>query len=118
MRKYKEFLKKNKTFEERVEALTSGILSPDTKAVSLWAMNPNRFYSSSELYSEVRSFSGGSFPVTERAVWQYCNENSPCYDGCFFNIGAVVKLHCNVKGTFGKWINISLEILQKILREL
>jgi hypothetical protein len=36
--KYPGFLEANPTFRERVEAFTSGLLTPDPKVVVLWSM--------------------------------------------------------------------------------
>lgn len=88
--KYKDFLEKNPTIESRIEAFTSGILSPDAKAITLWAMEPGRYYSNSELYTRVKEFSGGDFPITSEAIWAYCN-GSPPHEGSLYRIGAVLK---------------------------
>src|SRR3989338_1906356 len=68
---YDEFVRRNPTFENRVDALTSGLLSPDTKALALWAMRPNRAYGKSNLADEVEEFTGGNFPV--ESAWPYLN---------------------------------------------
>lgn len=88
--RYKDFVERNPTVQSRIEALTSGILSPDTKAITLWAMKRGEFYSASELYSRVKEFSGGWFPIHFTSVWAYCNGRGR-WKGSLYNIGAVVK---------------------------
>ena len=42
--KYEEFREKNPDFQSRIEAFTSGLLSPDPKGIVLWSMDPERAY--------------------------------------------------------------------------
>ncbi|MBI2583567.1 MAG: helix-turn-helix transcriptional regulator, partial [Candidatus Aenigmarchaeota archaeon] len=100
---YEEFLERNPTFEARVDAFTSGILSPDAKALTLWAMEHGKPYTRSALYQAVLQFAGRGLPVTEPSVWQYCNgvparNRRDWYDGALCSIGAVVKDKIVVEG--------------------
>ncbi len=86
---YEEFLERNPTFESRVDAFTSGILTPDTKALVLWAMD-DRPYTSRRLYAAAERFSGRDFPITQTPVWKYCTGNEHS-EGSLYSIGTVVK---------------------------
>jgi len=48
--KYSDFLERNPTFQERIEAFTSGILTPDPKPIVLWSMESKIFYTAGDLY--------------------------------------------------------------------
>ncbi len=89
---YDDFLRINPTFEARIDALTSGMLTPDTKALALWAMGRDRYYTTSGLYTAVERFAGGMLPITRNAIWEYCY-GTPHKDseGSLYSIGAVVK---------------------------
>jgi hypothetical protein len=41
---YEKFLKANPTFQSRIEAFTSGILTPDPKGLSLLSLDPEKAY--------------------------------------------------------------------------
>lgn len=73
--KYSGFLEDNPTFQDRVEALTSGLLTPDPKAVTLWSMEPDVSYTVGELHRQVKEFAGGALPISYAAVWSYCRGN-------------------------------------------
>jgi len=99
--KYKLFKKANPDFQSRIEAFTSGILTPDPKGITLWSMDPLRAYTQLELYLSVCSFSGcepetREFPLMRRSVWQYCNGKGR--GGSLEKIGAVVKLKVKRRG--------------------
>jgi hypothetical protein len=89
--KYSDFLERNPTFQERIEAFTSGILTPDPKVITLWSMEPGSFYTQGELYSRVKEFAGGGFPICRPAVWSYCNGHPGQVEGSLYTVGAVVK---------------------------
>jgi Mn-dependent DtxR family transcriptional regulator len=87
---YADFLARNNTPQLRTEALLS-ILSPDTKAVTLWAMEPHVFYTRTKLYEQVLSFANADkLPLTLWAVWVYCNGNGG-YEGSLKSIGTAVQ---------------------------
>ncbi|MBI4176017.1 MAG: hypothetical protein HY518_02350 [Candidatus Aenigmarchaeota archaeon] len=70
---YREFRQANPTFEKRIEALTSGLLSRDLKALTLWSMGDEK-YSIMDLYHCVGAFCGVPLPVTNGSVWNYAQE--------------------------------------------
>ena len=89
---YDEFTRRNPNFEDRIEALTSGILTPDTKAAVLWAMEKDVFYTKSGLYAAAERFSGKGFPVVRGVAWNYCNgKPTEGFEGSLCSIGAVLK---------------------------
>ncbi len=73
--RYSEFVGKNPTLQERIEAFTSGIISPDTKAITLWAMKPRVSYERDSFYERALEFSGRYFPISAYPVFQYCSGN-------------------------------------------
>lgn len=100
---YEKFRKANPSFQSRIEAFTSGILSPDIKGLTLQSMNPLKTYTRSELYDQVCAFCGfdsdlRTFPLTPDSIWSYYN-GRPRYRGCLDSIGVVVKLNVGVKDT-------------------
>ena len=102
---FDEFRKSNPTFQSRIEAFTSGILSPDPKGITLQSMNPLRAYTTIDLYNQVCTFCGfdpilREFPLTQYSMWEYCNGNpSRRYKGSLDSIGAVVKLKVKKRQT-------------------
>lgn len=96
--KYEEFRNSNPDFQSRVEALTSGLLSPDPKGIALWSMDPGKAYTETEIYDQVHSFCGydpdlGGFPLTLTGIWGYYYGNPrKGYKGSLEGIGVVVKL--------------------------
>lgn len=70
--KYSGFLEANPTFQERMEAFTSGLLTPDPKAVVLWSMEQRVSYTVGELYRQVTEFVGDRPPICRSGVWSYC----------------------------------------------
>ena len=70
--KYSGFLEANPTFQERVEAFTSGLLTPDPKPVVLWSMEEGMSYTVGELYRQVEEFVGDRPPICRSGVWSYC----------------------------------------------
>jgi len=88
--KYSDFLERNPTFQKRIEAFTSGILTPDPKPIVLSSMEPEIFYTAGELYQQVKSFAGGRFPISYAGVWSYCNGNAE-NEGSLYTFGAVTK---------------------------
>src|SRR3989344_5250612 len=98
--RYQDFADRNPTFQDRIEAFTSGILTPNTKAIALWAMEPERFYNEGELYRRIKEFAGGTFPITSPSIWQYCNGTPEHnWEGSLYAIGAVVRDHLTVMDT-------------------
>jgi DNA-binding IscR family transcriptional regulator len=69
---YSGFLEANPTFQERVEAFTSGLLTPDPKAVVLWSMEQGVSYTIGELNRQVKEFVGDRLPISYAAMWSYC----------------------------------------------
>ncbi len=89
---YDEFVRRNPTFEDRIDALTSGMLTPDMKALALWAMERDKFYTRSTLYTAAERFAGRRLPSSSKNVWQYCHGNLyRGHEGSLYSIGAVVK---------------------------
>jgi hypothetical protein len=73
---YDEFRRVNRSFQERMEAILSGILSPDLKGITLQAMCRGVAYRPGTLYREVCDFVGvDALPVDFIAIWRY-------YVGC------------------------------------
>jgi hypothetical protein len=70
--KYSSFLEANPTFQERVEAFTSGLLTPDPKAIVLWSMERGESYTIGELNRQVKEFVGDRLPICSLGVWSYC----------------------------------------------
>ena len=70
--KYAGFLEANPTFQERVEAFTSGLLTPDPKPVVLWSMEERVSYTVGELHQQVKEFVGDRLPISYPAMWSYC----------------------------------------------
>jgi len=70
--KYAGFLEANPTFQDRVEAFTSGLLTPDPKPVVLWSMEQGVSYTVGELYRQVAEFVGDRPPICRSGVWSYC----------------------------------------------
>jgi len=70
--KYSGFLEANPTFQERVEAFTSGLLTPDPKAVVLWSMEQGVSYTIGELHRQVKEFVGDRLPICRLGMWSYC----------------------------------------------
>jgi len=102
---YEEFKKANPDFQSRIEAFTSGILSPDSKGITLVSMDPSRAYTYRELYKSVCAFSGfdpglSEFPLTHRSIWGYCDGTpSRRLRSSLDSIGAVVKLKAKRRST-------------------
>lgn len=69
--KYSGFLEVNPTFQDRVEAFTSGLLTPDPKLVSLWSMEDGVSYTEGELYRQAEKFVGDRLPISYPAMWSY-----------------------------------------------
>ena len=83
-------------FQLRIEALTSGILSPDSKAITLLSMEPGVRYTATSLYNQVKNFAGlDELPLTAPSIWPYCN-GSGHSEGSLSSIGAVVKVQVKV----------------------
>jgi Mn-dependent DtxR family transcriptional regulator len=62
------------SFQDRMEAILSGILSPDLKGITLQAMRRGVAYTKSMLYREVCDFIGVNvLPVNESTPWEYCH---------------------------------------------
>ncbi len=79
-------------FQLRVEALTSGVLSPDPKAITLWSMQSDVRYTKAELYKQVMRFADlDELPLTSTATWGYCN-GAGNWEGSLSSIGATVKV--------------------------
>ncbi len=70
--KYSGFLEANPTFQERVEAFTSGLITPDPKAVVLWSMEQGVSYTIGELHRQVKEFVGDRLPISRLGMWSYC----------------------------------------------
>jgi DNA-binding transcriptional ArsR family regulator len=70
--KYSGFLEANPTFQDRVEAFTSGLLTSDPKPVVLWSMEQGVSYTVGELYQQVKEFVGDRLPISYPAMWSYC----------------------------------------------
>jgi hypothetical protein len=99
---YEEFLKANPDVKSRIEALTSGLLTPDLKGLALRAMNPTQAYTVKELYEQILDFYGlDELPITVEGVWQYYYRG-PHHPGSLESIGAVVRLEVKKKG--GKYV--------------
>jgi len=99
--KYAEFIKANPDAKSRIEALTSGVNTPDPKAITLLSMEPYKPYTWFELYERVLDFCGmekNNFPLTSHATWIYCH-GSRGYKGSLEEIGAVVELKVKRKVT-------------------
>ena len=97
---YEEFLKANQDPQSIIQALTSGILTPDPKGLILLAMNPKEAYTRKELYERVLDFYGLGlieFPLTAGAAWGYLN-GSKGVKGSLESIGAVVRLRIKESG--------------------
>ena len=75
--KYSGFLEANPTFQDRVEAFTSGLLTPDPKPVVLWAMEQGVSYTVGELHQQVKEFVGDRLPISYPAMWSYCRGSGP-----------------------------------------
>jgi len=75
--KYSGFLEANPTFQDRVEAFTSGLLTPDPKPVVLWAMEQGVSYTVGELHQQVKEFVGDRPPISYPAMWSYCRGSGP-----------------------------------------
>lgn len=73
--KYSGFLETNPTFQDRVEAFTSGLLTPDPKGVVLWSMEEGVSYTVGELHQQVKEFAGDRLPISYPAMWSYCRGN-------------------------------------------
>ena len=102
--KYQEFRERNPDFQGRVEALTSGILTPDTKGIALWSTKPGG-YDYKDVYKWAKELCGvNNFPIRINSVWQYFN-GSPYrgYEGSLFSIGAVVKMDIE-RQPHGLWV--------------
>jgi DNA-binding transcriptional ArsR family regulator len=70
---YDEFRRVNRSFQERMEAILSGILSPDLKGITLQAMRRGVAYTISSLYKEVCDFIGvDKLPIKMSSLWIYC----------------------------------------------
>ncbi len=76
--KYSGFFEANPTFQERMEAFTSGLLTPDPKLVSLWSMEEGVSYTAGELYHQVKEFVGDRLPICRPAMWSYYRGTSRC----------------------------------------
>lgn len=76
--KYSGFLEANPSFQERVEAFTSGLLTPDPKLVSLWSMEEGVSYTAGELYYQVKEFVGDRLPICRPAMWSYYRGADRC----------------------------------------
>jgi transcription initiation factor IIE alpha subunit len=99
---YKEFLEANPDVKSRIEALTSGLLTPDLKGLALRTMNPEEVYTKKELYEQILDFYGlDELPITVEGVWQYYYKG-PRHPGSLESIGAVVRLEVKEKG--GKYV--------------
>jgi hypothetical protein len=101
--KYSDFLEKNLTFQERIEAFTSGILTPDPKPIVLWSMEPGIEYRTMELYERVNEFAGGSFPIKAGATWSYCHGNTS-KGGCLYTFGLVARDEETISALVGRSI--------------
>jgi hypothetical protein len=78
---YEEF--KLMSFQERMEAILSGILSPDLKGITLQAMRRGVAYTISTLYKEVCNFIGvDKLPVYITTPFRFC-------EGSLADIGVV-----------------------------
>jgi hypothetical protein len=88
--KYSDFLEKNPTFQHRMETFTSGLLTPDPKAVVLWSMEPGVSYTVGELHRQVKEFVGGPVPISYAGMWSYCKGKGK-YEGVLERSGLVVN---------------------------
>lgn len=88
--KYSGFFEANPTFQDRVEAFTSGLLTPDPKAVVLWSMEPGVSYTVGELYRQVTELVGDRPPICCSGVWSYCRGNGQ-HPGVLNKFGFVVN---------------------------
>ena len=88
--KYSGFLEANPTFQDRVEALTSGLLTPDPKSVVLWAMEEGVSYTVGELHRQVKDFVGERLPISYPAMWSYCR-GSGQWSGALEKFGFVMN---------------------------
>ena len=87
---YSNFLEANPTFQDRVEAFTSGLVAPDPKATVLWAMEPGMSYTVGELHRRVKEFVGRPLPISYAAMWSYCRGNGR-WPGVLEKFGLVVN---------------------------
>lgn len=103
--KYQEFREKNPDFQSRVEAFTSGLLTPDTKGIALWSMKKGESYGRADLYGGVKEFCDvKQFPLTISPVWGYCiGSPSEGREGSLYSIGAVVKMEIERQPGSGLW---------------
>jgi DNA-binding HxlR family transcriptional regulator len=71
---YDEFRRVSRSFQERMEAILSGILSPDLKGITLQAMRRGVSYTISSLYKEVCDFVGvDALPISMTPLWRFCS---------------------------------------------
>lgn len=103
---YEEFKEINPDEKSRIEALTSGILSPDPKGIALLSMEEGKAYTEAELYKQVLEFLNSDwFPVTRSAVWRYCyGHPTRRIKGSLHGIGAVVELKIKPSPTSSKYV--------------
>lgn len=100
--KYSDFGKKNPTLQDRIEAFTSGLLTPDTKAITLLAMAPGELYSHNPLYKRVVEFSGGYFPVKDTSAWWYVYAGPSHTNGTLTNFGFTESDYVTLKTVVGE----------------
>ena len=69
---YREFREKNPTFELKVDALSSQLLTPDPKGHVIGSMESGKAYGRNGFYTGVKEYDGlDRFPVQAYAVWVY-----------------------------------------------
>lgn len=104
--RYRKFREKNPTFQSRVEALTSGLITPDTKGIALWSLEPGEAYTLNGITENVCNFTGidrKEFPFNKDTLWYYfdCFRETP---GILYNIGTVArcKVKCKSRGEYNR----------------
>lgn len=102
LERYKDFTERHQvdgqySWESGLEGLLS-VLTPDSKAISLYSMPPQRvFFDSLQMSGNVLDYIENlgvsrSFPVSHRGVWAYCyNPQLLHLEGSLVSIGALVK---------------------------